>query len=95
MGSITARMNKDKYEKTDSIDARKLSKYLKAGLLRSVSIPDVKREQLRSLFRRRVQLVKNIRSVKNVIWNQNTSSTGKCKLVKKFQRMGQEPLLGT
>jgi len=61
------RMNKDKYEKTDSIDARKLSKYLKAGLLRSVSIPDVKREQLRSLFRRRVQLVKNIRSVKNVL----------------------------
>ena len=58
------RMSKDRFEKTDTIDARKLSKYLKAGLLRSVTVPDVKRQQLRSLFRRRVQLVKNIRSVK-------------------------------
>jgi len=64
------RMSKDKYEKTDSIDARKLSKYLKAGLLRSVTVPDVKREQLRSLFRRRVQLVKNIRSIKVILKSQ-------------------------
>ena len=58
------RMHKDKYEKSDTIDARKLSKYLQKGLLNSVTVPDIKREQLRSLFRRRVQLVKNIRSIK-------------------------------
>ena len=58
------RMHKDKYEKSDTIDARKLSKYLQKGLLNSVTVPDVKREQLRSLFRRRVRLVNNIRSIK-------------------------------
>lgn len=61
------RINKEKYEKTDSIDARKLSKYLKAGLLRSVSIPSLQREHLRSLFRRRVQLVKNIKKLKSIL----------------------------
>jgi len=64
------RRNKDKYEKTDTLDARKLSEYLKAGLLRSVTIPDIKREQLRSLFRRRVQLVKDIRSSKSRLKSQ-------------------------
>ena len=64
------RMHKDKYEKSDTIDARKLSKYLQKGLLNSVTIPDVKREQLRSLFRRRVQLVKNIRSIKVILKSQ-------------------------
>jgi transposase len=64
------RMHKDRYEKSDTIDARKLSKYLKKGLLKGVTIPDIKREQLRSLFRRRVQLVKNIRSVKVILKSQ-------------------------
>jgi len=59
------RVNKQRFTKTDSIDARNLSKLLKAGLLKSVTIPDVEREQLRSLFRRRVQTVMNTRSVKN------------------------------
>ena len=59
------RVNKQKFTKTDSIDARNLSKLLKAGLLKSVTIPDIEREQLRSLFRRRVQTVMNTRSVKN------------------------------
>ena len=61
------RMSKEKQGKTDSIDARKLSTYLKAGLLRSVTIPSVQREHLRSLFRRRVQLVKNMRSSKCIL----------------------------
>jgi transposase len=64
------RKAKDRYEKSDTIDARKLSDYLKKGLLRSVTIPDIKREQLRSLFRRRVQLVKNIRSIKVILKSQ-------------------------
>jgi len=61
------RRSKDRYEKTDTIDARKLSNYLQKGLLRSVTVPDIQREQLRSLFRRRVQLVKNIRSIKVIL----------------------------
>lgn len=64
------RRNKDKYEKTDSIDARKLSKYLQKDMLRSVTVPNIKREQLRALFRKRVQLVKNIRSAKVMLKSQ-------------------------
>lgn len=58
------RISKSKFTKTDSIDARNLSKFLKAGLLRSVTVPDLEREQLRSLFRRRVHLVMYTRSIK-------------------------------
>ena len=64
------RISKQKFQKTDSIDARNLSKFLKLGLLRSVSIPDVKREQFRSLFRRRRDLVKYARSIKVRMKNQ-------------------------
>jgi len=59
------RVSKQKFTKTDSIDARNLSKLLKAGLLHSVTVPGIKREQLRSLFRRRVHLVMNTRSIKS------------------------------
>lgn len=59
------RVSKQKFTKTDSIDARNLSKLLKAGLLKSVTVPDVEREQLRSLFRRRVHTVMYTRSIKS------------------------------
>lgn len=58
------RIGKQKFQKTDTIDARNLSKLLSLGLLHSVSIPDVKREQFRGLFRRRNDLVKYARSIK-------------------------------
>jgi len=58
------RISKQKFTKTDSIDARNLSKLLKAGLLRSVTVPNKKREQLRALFRRRVHTVMYTRSIK-------------------------------
>ncbi len=64
------RMSKQKFTKTDSIDARKLSKFLKAGLLTSNTVPEEKREHLRSLFRRRVHLVKNTRSIKVILKSQ-------------------------
>ena len=64
------RIGKQKFQKTDTIDARNLSKLLELGLLRNVSIPDVKREQFRSLFRRRKDLVKYARSIKVRIKNQ-------------------------
>ncbi len=58
------RISKQKFQKTDTIDARNLSKLLSLELLTSVSIPDVKREQFRGLFRRRNHLVKYSRSIK-------------------------------
>lgn len=64
------RISKQKFQKTDTIDARNLSKLLQLGLLRSVSIPGVKREQFRSLFRRRKDLVRYARSIKVRIKNQ-------------------------
>lgn len=64
------RIGKQKFQKTDTIDARNLSKLLQLGLLRNVSIPDIKREQFRSLFRRRKDLVKYARSIKVRIKNQ-------------------------
>jgi transposase len=63
------RINKQKFQKTDAIDARNLSNLLKLGLVRNVSIPDIKREQFRGLFRRRMHLVKYGRSIKVRIKN--------------------------
>ena len=58
------RISKQKFQKTDSIDARNLSKLLKKDDLKSIHVPDPKREQLRSLFRRRNDLVVYNRSIK-------------------------------
>jgi len=52
------RISKQRFQKSDTIDARNLSKLLSLGLLRCVSIPDIKREQFRGLFRRRNHLVR-------------------------------------
>lgn len=64
------RISKQKFQKTDTIDAHNLSKFLKLGLVRNVSIPGVQREQFRSLFRRRNDLVKYARSIKVRMKNQ-------------------------
>ena len=61
------RKGKEKYTKTDKIDAQLISRELKDGRLDSIVIPDVEREQLRSLFRRRNDLVKDYRRVKSYI----------------------------
>ena len=61
------RKGKEKYTKTDKIDAQLISRELKDGRLESIVIPDVRREQLRSLFRRRNDLVKDFRRVKSYI----------------------------
>jgi len=58
---------KQKSQKTDKIDAANISKQLKSDQLRGIYVPDRKQEQLRSLFRRRNDLVKEIRKVKNKI----------------------------
>lgn len=61
------RKGKEKYTKTDKIDAQLISRELKDGRLYSIVIPDIEREQLRSLFRRRNDLVKDYRRVKSYI----------------------------
>jgi len=50
--------------KTDKIDARNIATQLRAGNLKKLTIPSVDRECLRSLTRRRTNLVKDFRKIK-------------------------------
>ncbi len=61
------RKGKEKHTKTDKIDAQLIARELKDGRLDGIHIPDVRREELRSLFRRRNDLVKDFRRVKSYI----------------------------
>lgn len=61
------RKGKEKYTKTDKIDAQLIARELKDNRLESIHIPDIEREQLRSLFRRRNDLVKDYRRIKSYI----------------------------
>lgn len=64
------RTAKQDWQKTDKIDSRYLSKHLQAGNLNCITIPGEEQEQLRSLFRRRIHLVRQLRTVKNHIKSQ-------------------------
>lgn len=61
------RTGKERYTKTDGIDARLISRELKDGRLNGIHVPDKHRECLRSLFRRRNDLVKDFRRIKSYI----------------------------
>ena len=61
------RKGKEQHTKTDKIDAQLIARELKDGRLESIVIPDQQREELRSLFRRRNDLVKDFRRVKSYI----------------------------
>lgn len=61
------RKGKERHTKTDKIDAQLISRELKDGRLESIVVPEREREQLRSLFRRRNDLVKDYRRVKSYI----------------------------
>jgi len=61
------RKGKERFTKTDKIDAQLIARELKDGRLDSIHIPDVAREQLRSLFRRRNDLVKDFRRIKSTL----------------------------
>lgn len=61
------RKGKERHTKTDTIDAQLLARELKDDRLQSIEVPDPKREQLRSLFRRRNDLVKDMRQIKSYI----------------------------
>ena len=57
-------------QKTDKIDAVNISRQLRDGQLRGIYIPNKEQEQLRSLFRRRDELVKDLRRIKSKIKSQ-------------------------
>jgi transposase len=64
------RINKQDWQKTDKIDSRNLSKHLSDGNLKGIYIPVEEQEQLRSLFRRRIHLARQLRTIKNHIKSQ-------------------------
>lgn len=61
------RKGKERAAKTDRIDAQIIARELKDGRLQGIHVPHMEREQLRSLFRRRNDLVKNYRRIKSLI----------------------------
>ena len=61
------RPGKQRVVKTDKIDSKNIAKQLRNGSLQGIHIPDVEQEQLRSLFRRRFDLVKDLRRIKSRI----------------------------
>lgn len=61
------RSDKDRYLKTDKIDARNLSNQLKLGVLKGIYIPSEEQEQLLSLARHRSQLTRRLRQCKSHI----------------------------
>lgn len=58
------RGNKQSTTKTDKVDSSHLARQLASGHLKGIYIPNHKQEQFRSLFRRRNDLVKNLRRIK-------------------------------
>lgn len=61
------RSSKDRHVKTDTVDCENIARHLRQGSLRCITIPDEEREQVRSLFRRRTDLVKDLRRLKSRI----------------------------
>lgn len=55
---------KNNFVKTDKIDAKNIAKQLRSGNLKKITIPEIKRESLRSLTRQRTALVRDFRRVK-------------------------------
>jgi transposase len=61
------RPSKNKFTKTDKIDAKNIALQLRSGNLKKVTIPDLNREALRSLTRQRNALVRDFRRIKSRI----------------------------
>ena len=58
---------KNRFSKSDKIDAKNIARQLRAGNLRKVTIPDGPREALKSLTRHRTALVRDFRRIKSRI----------------------------
>jgi len=59
--------NKEKVNKSDPVDSRKLARELENGSLKPLYVPDVYNEQLRSLMRNRFRITQNQTRIKNRI----------------------------
>jgi transposase len=64
------RRHKQEWNKTDKIDSRNLCEQLKANNIHGIGIPEEEQEQLRSLFRRRIHLATQLRTIKAHIKSQ-------------------------
>jgi len=64
------RTSKHSWQKTDKIDCRNLSEQLRMSALHGIHVPGEEQEQMRSLFRRRNHLVRQLRTLKNHIKSQ-------------------------
>lgn len=62
-----SKTGKGSHQKTDALDAAQICRELKDNRLQGIEIPSVEREQFRSLFRYRNNLVKKIRKIKTQI----------------------------
>lgn len=58
---------KNNFVRTDKIDARNIARQLRSGNLKKITIPDIRRESLRSLTRQRTALVRDFRRIKSRI----------------------------
>lgn len=56
--------NKERYQKTDALDAKNLSNQLKSGTLKGINIPTEAEDQFTSLARHRTQVTKKLRATK-------------------------------
>lgn len=61
------RGDKERYQKTDSIDSKNLSNFLKRGDLKGIFIPTEDQEQFLSLARHRSQVTRKLRQIKSQI----------------------------
>ncbi len=59
--------DKERYQKTDSLDAKNLSNQLKAGSLKGIYIPTEAQDQFTTLARHRTQITKKLRQTKSHI----------------------------
>ncbi|MFI5344306.1 MAG: IS110 family transposase [Chlamydiales bacterium] len=64
------RTHKQDWQKTDKIDCRILCSQLQKGNLHSIYVPGVDQEDLRALFRRRIHLARQLRTIKSHIKSQ-------------------------
>ena len=62
-----SRTGKTQFQKTDQMDADLICRELKDNRLHGITVPDIERDHLRCLFRRRNDLVKDLRQIKSKI----------------------------
>ena len=65
-----SRSGKSQFQKTDQMDADLICRELRDNRLTSITVPEMDREHLRCLFRRRNDLVKDVRQIQSRIKGQ-------------------------